>query len=876
MTSPRAAIVCLAVAAVGLAWATDAQDGPETACEAESAVFREEYLNQRMEGPAEREDLLRRLRAFHARYADAPVCRQTTRDYEVVLLLLNGAFAETDSVLTETIHDPTFDVLSAEIQNRLLYNQGFTTVRLGRLGDAALYYYQAAALSDQIPAHLGVRSYSQAAASARDLNDLSAAVLYLDAAERILADSADVLEEAEMSRAGVLIERAMLSAAFAERAYTAPTRRASYAAMRSAADSAYAVLRGTTQDNEVGRMALALILRARAETQLGDLEAARRSLAQALPPIPQGISVFPDLRHSWWRNQTRLDMKAEDWERALVSSLRTEEEAHRLGTASALKLYNSTARTGRIYERLGRLEDAEASYRQAIALTEIERDRIGLQDWKASSFAEQQRPHRALARLLVQANQPWEAFELVDATRARTFRDLRALASATRALTPDARAHAKAIADSLATVRVELAATPDPRTRTALTTAIIALQDSMESTLGVRAVPPDPLTQADLQSGLASDQRVLISYLLGDDDGLAFVVRSDTLVAVPLAVSRDSIRARSDRLTAGWVRDLPDPAFERDLATQLYRDLIAPIAPLLPPEAPLTVLPDPAFAQLPLAALIDPETSDYLVRQHPITTELAAGLMVKPPMESPDRDVDVLAMGRSTFRGDGMGDLPFVPEEIREVRSHTSRARTALDDAATEEVFLETAPSARVVHIASHAFVDPAIPFNSRILLSPGSTSDGTLYLHELQNTRLDADLVVLSGCSTAQGQQHDGEGMIGLQYGVRVAGARAAVATLWPVDDRATVELMDALYEGLADGLSKDRALQKAQLAYLDASDARTASPFFWAGAVLSGDPEPVPLGGSRPGWALWLGLAALLGAVGLAWRLRSQISPA
>jgi len=801
-----------------------------------------------------------------------------TRDYEVVLLLLDQRYIEADSVLDATIGAPTFERLPAETQSRLLYNKGFATLRMGRLGDSALYYYQAASLADRIPAHLGIRAYTYASASARDLNDLAAAVLYLDAAERILHDSTLAPEEDQKATAGVFIERAMLSAAMAEKAYEAPARRAAYTAMQAHSDSAFGVLRGTRQADAVGRSALALMYRARAETQLGDLDAARRSLALAQPLIPKGLSVYPDLNHNWWRNRTRLDMKAEDWNRALASSLRTEEEARRLGTGAALKLYSSTARTGQIYERLGRLDDAETSYRQAIELTEIERDRIGLRDWKASTFAEQQRPHRALARLLVQAGKPWDAFEVVDATRARTFRDLRASVRATRTLSPDRRATAQAIADSLARVRVELAASPDARTQTALTSAIITLQDSIQAHLGIRSVSPAPLTQTDLQATLSPDQRILISYLLGDEDGLAFVVRPDTLAIVTLSTPPDTIRARATRLVSGWTRDTPDPAFQRETAMQLYGDLIAPLASLLPADAPLTILPDAAFAQLPMAALMDPVTQDYLIRQHPITTELAAGLMVNRPEASPARSLDLLAFGRSEFSTDTeLADLPFVPAEIRSIRTHAPRTRTALNGKATEDAFAESALSARVIHIASHAFVDPAIPFNSRILLSASSDSenDGTLYLHELQTSSLDADLVVLSGCSTAQGQQQDGEGLIGLQYGVRVAGAQATLATLWPVDDRATVELMDAFYEGLADGLSKDRALQQAQLAYLDTSDPRTASPFFWAGAVLSGDPTPVPLGHSRPGWALWLGLAALLGALALAWRLRSQILP-
>lgn len=876
----QAAAVCLFVIVVGLTLGTDAQDGAETACEVEAAAYKEDYLNRRFEGPTTRTDLLRQLRAFHRRHANAPICRQITRDYEVVLLFLDGHYSEADSVLIETLEDPTFERIPTQIQSRLIYNKGFITLRLGRLSDSAEFYYQAAALADRIPAHEAVRAYTSAADVARDLNDLPATVVYIEAAERILRDSTLAPEDARMDASGVYIQHASLAEVNAEAAYSSPARTAAYQAVRAYADSAYQVLRGGTQDGEVGRMALALLQRARAETQLGELEAAGQSFAQARPLLSQGITVFPDLNHRWWRDRTQLDLRAGDLEQALAASLQTEAEARKLGVASALKLYATLTQTGVVYERMGRLEEAEATYRQAIALAEVERDRIGFRDWTASSFADQQRPHRALARLLVKLHRPWEAFEIVDATRARTYRDLQATRRAEQTLSSDEFSHVSAILDSLAGVRVELATSPDAQTRVALTATIIALQDSAQAYLGVRPVHPPPLTQPDLQAALRPDQRVLISYLLSADEGLAFVMTPDTLSVVTLTSPPDSIRARSARLIAGWTRDVPDPAFRRETAMQLFEDLIDPLTALLPDGAPLTILPDATLAQLPFAALVRPGgvEPDYLVRQHPITTELAAGLMLDRPEASPARQVDLLAFGRSDFNGaPDLADLPFVPAEIRSIRTHAAHARTALDAKATESAFASEAASARVIHIASHAFVDPALPFNSRILLSasPDGETDGTLYLHELQNSRLDADLVVLSGCSTAQGQQHDGEGMIGLQYGVRVAGARAAVATLWPVDDRATVELMDAFYDGLADGLGKDRALQQAQLAYLDASDPRTASPFFWAGAVLSGDPAPVPLGGSRPGWALWLGLAALLGAIGLAWRLRSQIRP-
>ncbi|MEM6327477.1 MAG: CHAT domain-containing protein, partial [Bacteroidota bacterium] len=230
---------------------------------------------------------------------------------------------------------------------------------------------------------------------------------------------------------------------------------------------------------------------------------------------------------------------------------------------------------------------------------------------------------------------------------------------------------------------------------------------------------------------------------------------------------------------------------------------------------------------------------------------------------------DHLVFGRSAF--DDRIDLPFVRDEARRVQRTLPSPLLRLDADATEAALLERIQAASVVHLASHATADPEFPLYSQILLAddPGADDDGALHLYEFQRTPLAADLVVLSGCSTARGRTLRGEGMIGLQYGVRAAGARTSLATLWSVDDRATVEIMGAFYDALGEGMSKDRALQTAQIAYLKGADGIEASPFYWAPAVLSGGVAPAPWEKpSRVG--LWGLIAVLLGVTAsVAWWL-------
>jgi hypothetical protein len=76
---------------------------------------------------------------------------------------------------------------------------------------------------------------------------------------------------------------------------------------------------------------------------------------------------------------------------------------------------------------------------------------------------------------------------------------------------------------------------------------------------------------------------------------------------------------------------------------------------------------------------------------------------------------------------------------------------------------------------------------------------------------------------------------VLGLTSAFLSAGVSSVVATLWPVDDVVTADLMDAFYTGLADGKTVASALRGAQLRIR--ADKKTRHPFYWAGFVVVGD---------------------------------------
>src|SRR5262245_32163459 len=107
------------------------------------------------------------------------------------------------------------------------------------------------------------------------------------------------------------------------------------------------------------------------------------------------------------------------------------------------------------------------------------------------------------------------------------------------------------------------------------------------------------------------------------------------------------------------------------------------------------------------------------------------------------------------------------------------------------------------------------LPDKLRQSLAGKKVYDGKLDVGEILDTwKLDADLVTLSACQTALGQEGRGEGLLGFSQALLSRGARSVVLSLWRVDDTATALLMERFYQnwlGKRPGLEKPMARAEA-----------------------------------------------------------------
>lgn len=146
----------------------------------------------------------------------------------------------------------------------------------------------------------------------------------------------------------------------------------------------------------------------------------------------------------------------------------------------------------------------------------------------------------------------------------------------------------------------------------------------------------------------------------------------------------------------------------------------------------------------------------------------------------------------------------------------------------------------QIVHFATHGVLDAANPEYSALVFSlfdpTGKPRLGYLYLQDIYNLTLPAELVVLSACDTGLGKEFKGEGLVGLTRGFMYAGAPRVMASLWKVDDEPTAKLMRYFYEHLLkEKMSPAAALRAAQLSL--SQDAEWNAPYHWGSFVLQGE---------------------------------------
>ncbi len=152
-----------------------------------------------------------------------------------------------------------------------------------------------------------------------------------------------------------------------------------------------------------------------------------------------------------------------------------------------------------------------------------------------------------------------------------------------------------------------------------------------------------------------------------------------------------------------------------------------------------------------------------------------------------------------------------------------------------------------VIHVATHIETDETVPWDSRIHFSARGERTVSITLSELQAERWQANLVVLSGCSSGRGRVFPGDGNVSLGRALLASGSRAVLLTLWPVHDRAAAAFMERFYRELPQHSGQVAVALREARRWMR-QDPVFQDPRHWGAFVLFGFPRPIRVAAVEP----------------------------
>ena len=387
----------------------------------------------------------------------------------------------------------------------------------------------------------------------------------------------------------------------------------------------------------------------------------------------------------------------------------------------------------------------------------------------------------------------------------------------------------------------------------------------------------------EIQAQIA-EQTAFVEYFIGEERIFVFVVTQQHIFGKSITKPLNfTAMVDAFHQAIEWM----DEELFVETARNLYDLLLTPIEVHCQTKKEWLIIRDDALHLLPFDALLLPskmpveeevnfEEMPYLIRYYTIAYHYSANLWqhsrkqalgktalrdsflgVAPVVfhaNSPTEKTEAVAWAthrgktkvlRGTESEEELQDLPSTALEVRQVydsfQEKKMDGKLFLYAAASKQVFFEEVPKHKYVLIATHGFVHGEYQDLSGIYLanSPQSLQSAEtkinylLTLSEIYQLKLQADLVVLSSCSSGVGKLQKGEGMMALNRGFLYAGASNIIFTQFDIPDHTSSELVQNLFRYILNGESYPRALQKAKCDGIAAVD---SSPKDWAGFAYIG----------------------------------------
>jgi tetratricopeptide (TPR) repeat protein len=522
-------------------------------------------------------------------------------------------------------------------------------------------------------------------------------------------------------------------------------------------------------------------------------------------------------------------------------------------------LWRAQFEIGRAQLRLRQSDKAKQGWLQSVAT--IEKMRANLRGNDTDSAVERTAPYIGLVELLVEENNPVEAFNYAERAKAQVLWGILqgSRNRITKTLTPaeaenEQRLRREALtlsarldrakrknADEIVIQRLREQLQKARTDLTILTNQLFVRHPQLKVYRG----EAPPIKAGEAYALVSDPKRALLEFVVTENQVLLFVLTKSPkqtqidLNTYKLDANATSLQERVLQLREQFISKTED---HTHLARELFVHLVQPAQQQLTGKTSITIVPDGILWALPFAAL-QPRDNRYWIEDCAITyagsvTTLQAmtKLMRGRPTTTAPSLLAIAPLGLDTALLDRFKLAP-APNAEQTVQGWqqlygASRSKVQIGHEARTDNLQSSVGANHIVHFAAPALINNYRPLYSFVMLTPADLTKpktGLLPLWKLTNWNLRTELLALPDAIVLPVERRSGNGLTGVMWASFVAGSSATLVSQWHTSD---TEWLTAFHQQLK--MRAPNALQQATIQLLKSNEFR--HPVHWAGYILLG----------------------------------------
>jgi CHAT domain-containing protein/tetratricopeptide (TPR) repeat protein len=359
-------------------------------------------------------------------------------------------------------------------------------------------------------------------------------------------------------------------------------------------------------------------------------------------------------------------------------------------------------------------------------------------------------------------------------------------------------------------------------------------------------------TPDQLIKSIAPNEAIL-EYIIGDTMGYILIATPSEIALQPIDKFEDLLP-----LVNQYKEDISKPLITAIDIKKFQKNAFELFNIIIPPNAynnhiknrSICIIPDGLLQAIPFESLTTSDGSipgnNYLIESNNLYYKYSLSLSEATKKINISKEKDPIAFIPTNYASNYLPELNYGIREVNTLKPIFQK-NIITNNLATKAEFLKAYDMYNVLHISTHGGVLEGKPWLGFY--------DKKLLLDELFYIENSKSLVILSACKTSVGTIKKGEGTFNLSRGFLNSGARSVISTLWEVNEKSSLHIIDEFYNNLSQGNNTSEALRLSKLAYLDVHKKTSqASPYFWSGIILTGENSTLDINNNKGPWYLYI----------------------